>query len=90
MDRQPAAGAMLLEPSTKTLGHVRGMRSFPHFSNWLGMTITGIEWEQSEVVFNCPHRTVILVLAIGDAFTLLASLDSCALNMLPTLCPQSR
>ncbi len=75
MDRQPAAGAMLLEPSTKTPGHVRGMRSFPHFSNWLGMTITGIEWEQSEVVFNCPHLTVILVLQHDNQHTI---------EMLPT------
>jgi len=50
MDRQPTPGAKLLEPSTKTPGHVRGMRSFPHFSNWLGMTVAGIEWKQHGVV----------------------------------------
>jgi hypothetical protein len=54
MDRQPAAGARLLEL-------IHDMRSFPHFSNWLGMTIAGIEWEQSEVVFNCPQNAVMSI-----------------------------
>ena len=53
-----------------TYSYVRGMRSFPHFSNWLGMTITGIEWKQSEVIFNRPRRTVILVLQHGNQRTI--------------------
>jgi hypothetical protein len=45
----------------KNPGHTRGMRSSPHFSNWLGMTIAGIEWKQSEVVFNCPQNAVMSI-----------------------------
>ena len=52
-------------PSTrwwyKPLGHARGMRSFPHFSNWLGITIAGIEGKQSEVVFNSPQNAVMSI-----------------------------
>ena len=37
------------------------VRSFPDFRNWLGILIAGIEWRQSEVVFDRPQNAVVSI-----------------------------